>query len=259
MAERVGPAGRVLGVDVDAALGGGAARPLHRDGHAQCDVRRARRRRRTADTGGAVRPGVRAAPALPPAAAGRRPAPAVGGRAPGRPPAGAGLRHAGRRCAARRCRARGRGDGLLDRRHDGRRLRRPASGRACPSCSPRPASANPTAPTSPAAWSPLAGAPPMLEATFRSVLPAALARGVVDARPRPEAALAALHREVAAGRPSPGRPAAPDGRVEAQADRSAGLPEVAMWPRRRAADAARPRSTSGASVRTSTSPAPAGS
>jgi SAM-dependent methyltransferase len=37
MAERVGPAGRVTGIDVDGALGGEAVARLHESGHRQCD------------------------------------------------------------------------------------------------------------------------------------------------------------------------------------------------------------------------------
>jgi ubiquinone/menaquinone biosynthesis C-methylase UbiE len=39
MAERVGPAGRVLGIDVDASLGADAVAQLHRAGHRQCAFR----------------------------------------------------------------------------------------------------------------------------------------------------------------------------------------------------------------------------
>jgi ubiquinone/menaquinone biosynthesis C-methylase UbiE len=39
MAERVGPAGRVLGIDVDASLGADAVASLHRAGHRQCAFR----------------------------------------------------------------------------------------------------------------------------------------------------------------------------------------------------------------------------
>src|SRR5919206_4181176 len=36
MAERVGPSGRIVGVDADAPLGAQAVRDLHAAGHAQC-------------------------------------------------------------------------------------------------------------------------------------------------------------------------------------------------------------------------------
>lgn len=39
MAERVGPAGRVLGIDTDASLGALAVRTLHGDGYRQCSFR----------------------------------------------------------------------------------------------------------------------------------------------------------------------------------------------------------------------------
>ena len=80
MAERVGPAGRVLGIDRDASLGALAVEMLHGEGHRQCSFREHDLSQAAAVPGRAVRSGLCAAAAVPPAAAGRGARPALGRR-----------------------------------------------------------------------------------------------------------------------------------------------------------------------------------
>ena len=135
LAQRVGPQGRVVGIDVDAALGRAtASRGCTRDGPPAVRVPRPRPARRRADPWRSVRPRLRATAALPPPGARRRARQALGRRGAGRPPGRAGLRPRGGGVGAR----------AADRR-PARRLhpavpsRRPAArsapGPCCPGCS----------------------------------------------------------------------------------------------------------------------------
>ena len=191
MAERVGPAGRVLGIDADASLGAHGAGHAARRRPPAVRLPRAGPHRRRADPRRTVRPRVRAAAAVPPAAARRGAGPAVGGGRPGRSSAGPGLRPAQRSARCPSWTAWPSGLGWLPVR-SARRARtcRPVPG--CRSCSRRPASGLPTAPTSPAASSRSPPRRTSWSSVVRSVLPTALAHGVTTEARR--AARAGLDR-----------------------------------------------------------------
>ena len=181
LAQRVGPTGEVVGIDVDAALGAQAMGMLHGAGHRQCSFATVDLERRRADPGRAVRPRLRA-PAAPARVRPRRRAAApVGGGRTGRPPRHPRLR------PARRGRAPPTGDdGGVEarraRRVHRRRMRHPHR-HAASRCSSREAgSGPPTAPTSPDASRRCGAAGPMLVAVHDSMLPAAVVHGPDDAR-----------------------------------------------------------------------------